>query len=179
MSQSATLYRVTSDKFKEIEKVNGKKVNPEKLSEEYSTYAGSFMALEFILSKGKDENACKLVVEIFNPGNSLGAEGMSSVNFDNVDEQALWNMIDSVSYITPERVKEINELLNSENQAKVASNYNSKELNDNGIYPWCWHDDNGDNEVFNQRHLLEDFAELKVFFSRAAADNNYVLSYVG
>jgi hypothetical protein len=179
MSQSATLFRITPEKFDLVKKTNGKKVDPGKLSEESSTYHGSFMALEFILLKGKDESTSRLIKEIFNPQNCIGCEDMSRVNLDTITEEELQHRIDSVLFITPENVKEINDILRSVTEYEIDRNYNWRELNQNDIYPWCWHDDNSADQAFNKRHILGDYKELKIFFQRAVNCNNYIMTYVG
>lgn len=179
MSQSATLYRITQDKFKEVEMANGKKINPMRLSEEHSTYQSSFMALEFILSKEKDESTAKLISEIFDPVGCIGCEDMRNVNFENISEEQLWRMLDHVSFLLPEQVCQINNVLNTITDEQVDRSYNSQELNENGIYPSCWHDDNSENMGLNKRQVLEDFRELRTFFQRATESKNYILTYVG
>ena len=178
MSHSATLYRITQGNFCEVVKVSGKKVKPIDLSEGYTTFQGSFMALEYILSIGKEKVVADLVKEIFNPTQDIGGTDLRSINFEAIGEEELWALLDSVSYIPFEKVKEINKILESISEEEVANNYNAEELNKNGIYPRVWYNNNAEDQAFNKKHVMEDFRELRTFFSAAAENDNNLLVYV-
>jgi hypothetical protein len=177
MSQSSTLYIVTQETFKEIEKANGKKISPSKLTNTFFTFQGSSMALEFLLSKGRDESTKKLIEEIFNPQSCIGISDVSMMDFNSIEEEELWNLLDGVVYISPEKGQLISSILDSIIEEEISNNYNSDELNNGGIYPEIWHDDNSEDQAFNQKHILEDFKELKSLLKKAAENQDYILVY--
>jgi hypothetical protein len=74
MSQSATLYRISKDTFDQISKSHKEKPFDWSASKSYLTLQGSFMGLEYVLSKGRETSIAKLVNELFNPRQSLGKE---------------------------------------------------------------------------------------------------------
>ena len=84
-----------------------------------------------------------------------------------------------IPYLDNNKVVEINRFLNQITEADLKINYNSDELNENGIYPQVWHNDNAPNNVFNLRHLIDDLAELKTIFNQASADQDYLFVFVG
>ena len=178
MSQSATLYRITLEHFRMIEKMDAKYVKPSELTDAYVTFLGSFMGLEFLLSKGLDKDSQELIAEIFNPVHYIGPTDTNIFGMEN-DEEEFWEQADSAGYLSIKKVKRINALLSSINESKVAEHYNADELNENMIYPLCWHNDDAADKAFNKRQIMEDFHTLQKFFQASAENENYVLSYVG
>lgn len=179
MSQSATLYSVIPEKFLEVEKANGKKVKPLQLTDEYICIQGSFDAIVFILSKGRTQLQQALISEIFAPKAGIGGTDISTIDFASIEEEELWNLMDCVEYLSPDKVQAVSTLLETITEQEVSNSYNAQELNTNGIYPEVWHDDNSEDQAYNKRHVLEDFTELKFFFQKAAMCQNFVLCYAG
>jgi hypothetical protein len=181
MGQAATLCRISSEKFIELQKMDNKvHFNPFPNSKPSPTFEGSFMALEFILSKGRQSFEVELIAEIFNPKSMFG--GYSGLlNCETDDEIEAFLMSDDnycIPYIDKNKIDQINQVLNGINEIDIYNNYDSQELNENGIYPRVWHDDNSENLAFNRRQILTDFAELKTVFQEAHREKDYILVYI-
>lgn len=179
MSQSATLYPISQESFAIIEKAKGKNVRPFDYTSEYETFQGTFMGLEFVLSKDRDKATISLIEEIFNPKKTVGQADTNNLDFSKLSQDELESLTDFISYLSPEKVEKINNILTKISEQEVADKYNSEELNTNEIYPWCWHDDESEDQAFNKKHLLQDFKLLKDFFNKAASNKNYILCFVG
>lgn len=76
-------------------------------------------------------------------------------------------------------VSKINSLIRNISEADIHSRYDARQLNNNGIYPEVWHNDNSPNQVYNERHIVEDFKELKSIVNKADNDKDYILVFVG
>jgi hypothetical protein len=64
MSQSATLYRISNDTFRQLEASVDRPQFEISSAKNYTTFQGSFMGLEYILSKGQDIPTTKIINEI-------------------------------------------------------------------------------------------------------------------
>jgi len=177
MSQSATLYRITTEQFYLIERMETRHVKPTELSDAYVTFQGSFMGLEAVLAKNLDRDSQELLVEIFNPVHYIGPA--DSNVFPSEEEEEYWEQDESVGYLPVKKVKKVAAVLRSINPDAVATNYNAAELNEDQVYPGCWQADDAPEATFNKRQIVEDFLRLQAFFREAAENENYVLSYVG
>ncbi|RYZ25256.1 MAG: DUF1877 family protein [Chitinophagaceae bacterium] len=177
MSQSATLYRITTEQFHLIERMETRHVKPTELTDAYVTFHGTFMGLEAVLSKGLDRDSQELLVEIFNPVHYIGPA--DSNVFPSEEEEEYWEQDESVGYLPVKKVKKVDAMLRSIDPDAVANNYNAAELNEDQVYPGSWENGNTTDVAFNTRRLLEDFRSLQNFFRDAAENENYVLSYVG
>ena len=178
MNQSATLYRITKENFQVIEKMEPRHIKPAELTDGNVTFSGSFMGLEFILTKGLDEDGRELIGEIFNPIHYIGPTDTNIFNLDS-DEEQLWESENAAGYLSPIKVKKIHALLSNIQESQVAENFDADELNANQIYPSCWHNNEDADLAFNRRQILEDFVSLQNFFRSATESNYYVLSYLG
>jgi hypothetical protein len=178
VSQSATLYRISYDKFKELkESAYIDKTNFRAISKDYSTFIGSFMAIEFILSKGQDQKTISLIKEIFNPNQEL-----ANPDIEDLSPQDQSDFFESGAYfpfLDSSIISRLNDFLLNFSEADVNSKYNPNELNDAGIYPGVWHNDNAENLSFNKRQILKDITELKKQFSIADKEEDYILVLVG
>lgn len=179
MSQSATLYRITTERFRMIEKMEPRQIKPAELADSYVTFMGSFMGLEATISKASPGADPELVGEIFNPIHYIGPTDSNIFSLDSDEEEQFWEMESAVGYLAPNKVKKVAALLRDISEDQVAENYNADELNADGIYPSCWHNEDGPDKPFNKRQIRGDFRLLSDFFQTAANDDNYVLSYVG
>ena len=179
MSQSATLYRITAERFRMIEKMEARHIKPSELAESYVTFMGSFMGLEATVSKALPDADRELIGEIFNPMHYIGPNDTNIFNLDSDEEEQFWEMESAAGYLAPNKVKKVAALLSNISESGVAENYNADELNADGIYPSCWHNDDASDKALNKRQILEDFRMLNDFFQTAAKEDNYVLSYVG
>ena len=135
------------------------------------------MGLEYVLSKGQDQQITELMGEIFNPKEHLGGG-----DFENLTHEEQFKLYESgsiIPYLSIATVAKINDLLSQVTQANFEANYNANELNKNGIYPCVWHNDNSLNFAYNLRHIMDDLAQLKTIFQQASTDNDYLLVFVG
>ncbi|MDN3659533.1 DUF1877 family protein [Ferruginibacter paludis] len=143
MSQSATLYRVSQAIFRQLEQSIKEGPFDIDSAKSYTIFQGSFMGLEFILSKGQDASTAKLVSEIFNPSQSFGGEEFKSLASE--DRFDFYESGKLIPYLDIATISKLDEFLGKVSETGIDMNYDSKELNNNGIYPEVWHDDNAPN----------------------------------
>ena len=85
-------------------------------------------------------------------------------------------IVETTFYILePSMITKIGRLIKDFAEKDIHSRYNSKELNDNDIYPSNWHNVNSEDQAFNLRHLIEDFRELNKIFNQAIISKDYIL----
>lgn len=177
MSQSATLYRISQDLFKQLDNPNDKQKFDINVAKSYSTFQGSFMGLEYLLSKGQDNLTTELVNEIFNPKQSLGGQ-----EFESLTPEQQFEFYESglfIPYLDTSIISKLNDFINNVSQTDIGSKYDAEELNDNGIYPEVWHNDDSADKAYNKRQILEDFEELKTIIKQADTENDYILVFIG
>ena len=177
MGQSATLYEIKEDVFKKIA------VDPScfeiNMTRHYEVFEKNFEGLLFLLSKSVPIESKDIVKQIFYPLDYLGESiDFGSIDIGNLDEDSIFDN-EPISYLTPETINQLKELLNSLEKVDFIRNYNSRELNENGIYPEIWHDDESPDQAFNKRHIMEGFESLQNLFNRASEEGNYILVFVG
>jgi len=177
MSQSATFYRVSQNTFKQLEITDNKQPFDVSSAKEYTTLQGSFMALEYILSKAQDASAIKLINELFNPRQSLGDPDLESLTLE--EQMEFYENGGAIHYLNYANVSKLSGLFDKFSKADIHSKYDSKELNENRIYPEVWHNDNSPDQAYNERHILDDFEQLKKIIKRASDDCDYILVFVG
>ncbi|WP_231372826.1 DUF1877 family protein [Aureivirga sp. CE67] len=177
MGQCAALYRVKKPVFKQIEgDPSYFKID---MTEENEIFDQNFEGLLFVLAKSVIDEFKERVIQIFYPSDYVG-EGVDyeSRNFDNLEDDLIFeNKL--IRYLAPKFVEELKELLNSIEKVDFMANYDSKELNENGIYPGIWKDDEVPDQAFNKRHLEEGFDSLQNLFNRASVEGDYILAFVG
>jgi hypothetical protein len=178
MSQSTTLYRISKAKFSELEASGGESFDPSS-AKNYVTLEGSFMALEFILSKNQDDEAVEQVNELFNSGQFIGEQNIGIDDLYSFEEFDFDNMGSSIPYLDAAAVAGVHAILDKLSTEEIESLYDADELNSNGIYPEVWHNDNSPEQAFNLRQVSEDFTELKSIIKKAAEERDYVLVYTG
>lgn len=171
MGQSITLYRISKDTFERLKNGENFKTSSAK---SYSIFNGSFMGLEFLLSKGQDKDTRQLITEIFAPSLSISEENKEQIF---IDEPLEGFEEDIISYLENLKITQINNILEKVSEAEFRSRYNPKELNNNYIYPSVWHNDNSQDQAFNERHLAEDFSSLKKIFKHATEEQDYILVF--
>jgi Domain of unknown function (DUF1877) len=184
MSQSATLYRVSHETFLKLEtsKERGK-FNIPAISKSYSTFQGSFMGLEFVLSKGQKKETADLIAQIFNPAQTIGMRGPQEM--DQINEEEMLAFLQSyesgeiIYYLDSETVSQINSFLKTQPVDQVIARYDSSELNKNGIYPEIWTASNSRDIAYNEFDITEGLAELKKIFEAADLDQDSILVFVG
>jgi hypothetical protein len=176
MSQSATLYRISKETFEQLRSSEDSRNFDIASAKNYTSFHGSFMGLEYLLSKGQGERTRELISEIFNPKEALG--GQEFENMPPEEQFEFYGTGEVIPYLDTNMVSEISKLLGHVTEADFQANYNAKELNDNGIYPQAWHNDNPPDQAFNVRQLTDDLAELKTIFQQASTDKDYFLVFV-
>jgi len=176
MSQSATLYRLSNNSFEEFKRtVDTQKVDLKKLSRSYETFQGTFMGIEFVLSKNQISETRELILEIFTP-----KQFIEDRDLENIDEtEDFEGFSEDILYLNPDKVIAINNIISMISEENFAANFDPIELNTNYIYPSVWNKNNSLNSVFTLTHILEDFRNLKLFFSNASKDRDYVIAFVG
>lgn len=177
MSQVTTLYRVSQDTFRQLQETADRQQLsvPDTALDDYS-FQGSEMALDFLLSKGKDEDTAAIIRQIFYPEMSLGGPDPDSTPEEQLEhyEGGSW-----IPYHSPEMTAAIHRILEGIAEADIDATYNAAELNKNGIYPRVWHNDNTPDMAYNKIHIQEDLVVLKRLFRDAAAGNNIIISFPG
>jgi hypothetical protein len=148
-------------------------------SKETFGITGAFMGIEFILRKVYDDSFRQEINELNYPSTHLGKTiDYDSIDFQNLTALEQLDLFDStprIEYISDVNVKRISIFLNQLEEDKIKKSYNSKELNDNGIYPRVWHDDESENLAYNLRCILDDTRQLISLFQNALNDDDYVL----
>jgi hypothetical protein len=81
--------------------------------------------------------------------------------------------------LNPQIISTIHGFLNNISIVDIHSNYDANELNQNGVYPELWHNDNSTDMAFNERQLSEDLIELKTLIGQATEQNDYILVFIG
>ena len=175
MSQSATLYRISKDTFRQLKESTGQEQFDISLAKNYAKFQGSFMGLKYVLSKGQYEPTTELVNKIFNPQQSLGKQ-----DFDSLTPEEQFELYETqISYLDTDVISKLNNFLNQVSDVDIQSKYDADELNENGIYPEVWHNENSPNQAFNELQLLQDFGELKKIINQADKEGDYILVFVG
>jgi hypothetical protein len=178
MGQYAYIYRISKENFETLKNsTNRQDLRLSNLAIEYWEFQGSFMAIEFILSKNQSEEKKRILFEIFYPSDALGSEELE--NMEENDRYSFYESGKYIPYLDCLRAGEINNILQNITTEDLRKMYSSKELNKNGIYPsGSWHDDNAENKVFNLRQITEDVTEIKKIFKAATENQNYLLSFI-
>jgi hypothetical protein len=71
---------------------------------------------------------------------------------------------ESISYLDFEKVKAIKLFLDQVDTDLLLNTYDADELNDKGVYPCIWHNDESPDQAFNRRHIKEGLESLKELF---------------
>jgi hypothetical protein len=177
MGQAATLYRISQDQFDRLKKEpTSFKIE---MTVDHKTFEQNFEGLMFLLNKVSLNSHRNLVQELFYPSESLG----NSVNFEQDDFDRLGDQSflenESVSYLSNEKIQVIKLFLAGIDEHQLLRTYDAKELNDNGIYPCVWHNDESPDQAFNRRHIQEGFQNLKQLFEEAVENKSLILAFVG
>ena len=177
MSQSATLYRVSQEMFEELSKSENKQKFNINSVKSYSIFQGSFMGLEYILSKGQDNSTIELVSEIFNPKAILGRQ-----NFEKLTPEEQFEFYKSgllIPYLPASTITRLNDFLSEIPESDIRLKYDSSELNDNGIYPEVWQNDNSPDLAYTEQHIVKDFKEIKKIIKQANTECDYIFVFIG
>ena len=177
MSQSATLYRVSKETFLQLNLPDNKQSFDFNMAKSDALLDGSFMALEYILSKGQDNSTIEIVKQIFAPEQAIGGQG-----FEGLTPEEHFEYYESglyIPYLDALIISKLNDFISNFSDSDIRSKYNAKELNDNGIYPGVWHNNNSKGLVYNERQILEDFEALKIILKQANIEGDYIFVFVG
>jgi Domain of unknown function (DUF1877) len=177
MSKSATLYRVSKDTFEQLKSSDNSRKFDSSSTKSFATFQGSFVGLEYILTKGQDQLTTELLSEIFNPKEALGRQKFESLTPE--EQFEFYESGSFIPYLDTTEISEINDLLDGVKGADIHAKYDAKEFNSNGIYPSVWHNDNSPDQAINKRHLLEDLTKLKTIIMQADQDKDFILVFVG
>jgi hypothetical protein len=174
MGQAATLYRIGQDQFNRLQ--NNSAGFTIKMTLDHKTFDQNFEGLIFLLTKVSPSPMHDLIHEIFYPGNSLGdATRFEQGDFDPLSDE----FAEPIRYLNTENIRATKLFLDGVDERQLLSMYDSKELNDNGIYPGVWHNDESADQAFNRRHIQEGFQSLKQLFDEAVEEKSIVLVFVG
>jgi hypothetical protein len=177
MGQSATLYEIKEPTFQNI--ANDPSCFKIDMAERYEIFEKNFDGISFVLAKCVPEDLKEELNQIFYPSDYLGESiDFDSIDFENLEDPSILEN-EPISYLTKEKVVQIKNLLLDINKDEFLIKYSSKELNENGVYPEVWHDDESPNQAFNKRDLEEGFDALRKLFQRAAENGHYILTFVG
>jgi Domain of unknown function (DUF1877) len=175
MSQSATLYRVSQETLLQLDGSQERgQFDLTAMAKSYSTFQGSFMGLEFVLSKGQQKETADLIAEIFNPTKTLEAE-----RSNDEDALALYETGEIIYYLDSNTVSRLHSFLNTLSVDQAIASYDSEELNANGIYPVQWKAGFSREDAFNERDIAEGVKQLKDIFEAADLENDSILVFVG
>jgi len=177
MSQAATLYRISADTFLKLVNSDNNPQFDTASAKDHAIFQGSFMGLEFVLSKGKDDSTTELIREVFNPRLSLGEQDFNSLTFE--EQLEFYESGGTISYLDTSSISKLNAFLEQVSETDIQSNYDAIELNDNGIYPEVWHNDSSSDQGYNLRHILDDLKELNAIVNHANNQGDYILVFVG
>jgi|GEM_PF-1499959 len=187
MSQTATFYPIDSTEFIAI-KSNPNNLDVFKDRKNYVSFQGTHEGLRFVLAKDLKDDEAKFINEIFYPTDYIG-ELWQTIFPDTDEEEEFANVTDDESfddfdrqpipYHTPEKVKAIASLLNNISNERFLKQFNPEELNQKKIYPWCWNRNQGINQVYNEKHIFEDYLKLKELFNNSSVTGDYLFCFVG
>ena len=178
MSQSATLYLISNERFELLED-NPDKSKIQALSYGNETFEQTHEGVSFLLEKFFKDEDLTLIKEIFEPTEFIG-EGLDDDLYESHTIDDIEKFEESaIYYLDPIQIARINVLLTSLDILTVLNSYNSAEFNNNGVYPEVWHDDESEGQAFNKAHLKESLESLVHFFKAAATADDYVLVSVG
>ncbi|WP_153795848.1 DUF1877 family protein [Foetidibacter luteolus] len=177
MSQSATLYRVSQDTFKQLNTSGSRQRFDITSAKSYTVFHGTFMGLEYILSKGQTNSTTELVSQIFNPKQSIGEQELEALTPE--EQLEFYENGSFIPYLDTLTIANLNDFFKDISLEDIRSNYDATELNGNHIYPYAWHNDNSFDLVYNERHILEDFRELATIIKQAEIEKDFIIVFVG
>ncbi len=160
MSQTATLYRIGKNEFPGFV-ADPAYANLKAINKWNASFQQTHEGFRFILSKGRDAATVELVDQIFYPVERIGEDDAP------------------IHYSNPTTVAAIAALLATINADSITALYDANELNENGIYPEVWNTKPFEQHGFNPGLLIHELAMLKDIYAQAAAEGDYVLSFVG
>ncbi|HEX8461149.1 MAG TPA: DUF1877 family protein [Segetibacter sp.] len=157
MSQSATLYRITTGDFhKFIQEPTTS--NLLKLAKQYVCFQSNHEGLLFVLTKIAKPASAEILKEILYPSNSL------KVDFGEYE--------DFVYYLDTGKVSLVYLSIEDISEHDIERNFDLEQMNELRIYPWHWYEE---DSIF----LKQSFINLKNLFSTANKEKDYIMVFVG
>jgi hypothetical protein len=148
------------------------------MTTDHKTFDQNFEGLIFLLHKINSASPRGLIDGIFFPTQYLGNKLVGSEEvLGSSSEDILPD--ESISYLDFEKVKAIKLFLDQVDTDLLLNTYDADELNDKGVYPCIWHNDESPDQAFNRRHIKEGLESLKELFDDAVETNSLILSFVG
>ncbi len=177
MGLNVKLCRIRKVWFDQLEKdLNVSTISD--LSEDYKIIVKNFEGIRFLLKKYVTLENQRVIDEVFYPtdyiGHMIDFESFNRIKKDDLSKIKDW----PISYLSETKVSQILSLLNQIDKNEFLETYNSKELNDYGIYPMIWHDDESSDKFYNKNDIKEGFEALVKLFIRAADNKNYILVFI-
>lgn len=180
MGQSLALYRVAASHLEALKASN-------KYKAVLAVAAGSvvfdktFQGLEYLLTKAGME--ASTVSTLLYPSKPLDEDRASSfrhINMETATDDELLALYDyhtdAICYTAPPEVEILWNELQRISPEQLGVLYSSQELNEQGIYPRNWHDNEGPDYAFNRSDTVSEYRNLRAFYEQASAAGNYVFS---
>jgi hypothetical protein len=137
----------------------------------------TFEGLRFVLSKAKPEEA-DLLAHLFEPSLFVGEEiDYAEIDWDNLPADMPLEGT-AVYYHDPATVQALSAQLVTVTDQDFRQAFDPDELNRSGIYPEVWNRKEGENQAFNERHLLRELHHLQHFMATTSAGNHYCVCYI-
>lgn len=178
MGMSLVLFQIAAIHFAEIKAAN----NPEKviaLATDSVSFDKTFHGLEYLLAKVGLPQAT--VSTLLYPNTALDegqAAQFADFDFENADKDALMEAVnyfdEAISYLAPAEVIAMWQILAPLTANQFGEAYSSRELNEAGIYPENWHDNEAPNNAFNRSDTVAEFLHLQQFYQQASEAGDYV-----
>lgn len=176
MSQSVNLYRISRDEFQKFS-LNKNSYNFNFSNGNSSVFDQNFEGLNFLFLLYYKEQLPEVLKHLFYPQEFVGEEiDFEEIDYDNLDDFPESN---AIYFLNPERVTEVDTILNIMDNEKVINFYNSDNFNLNDIYPTTWHNNESEDQAFNKKHLEEGLNLLKKTISQASKNEDYILYFRG
>lgn len=176
MSQRASLFSISTVNFRNVKDRPGTQA-PEELCNEHVTFNQTHEGLQYVLSKGQTEDMLDLVAEVFYPISSYGhVVELETIDTIGIDDDVFTG--EPVFYHAPDKVRQLNTLLETIDEESFLVNFDADELNSEDVYPGTWNNEVAGRSAFNRVHLAEDFKKLKLFFAQASQEHCYVLVFI-
>lgn len=178
MEQSAKLYRINNTNFSLLED-NPETYKLSEIGEGYETFEGSYEGLRYVLSKTVNEDKVGMVWQIFYPLTFIGEE----VDIADLDLDTLPDDFDfdgsAIYYHDPESVANVADFLERTSIDQFKKLFNPEELNSEDIYPeGAWNTETAEDSLFNERHMVEEFNNLKQLFLTACKAGEYIVCVI-
>ena len=177
MGIKASYIQVSESSFKRIKKqvLLNQNIKIENFEKDSFYIENSFLGLQFILTKGLGNSLDK----IFDGDDYLCSVDYESEDFKKLSFDERFEIFENTcqeSYLSPERIAELDKLTKGIKQTYLKKWYDSDELNRNQIYPEVWHDDETEDKVYNLEDLKKCFIKWREFISKVAKNKtDYII----